>query len=171
MRCIDFCDAEAYCRWTDKHLCYDRASLGNQGPSGVPPEWLLGCTNSRATVYPWGNVAADGACNFGQTASRCVADSPTCGPHVEGGITTCKNARGVLDQLGNVAEWVFSCTFVDSEHPLQPTRCLTRGGGYDDPPQACSFERTISADSRTPSLGFRCCSDLTAAEQVKVATQ
>jgi formylglycine-generating enzyme required for sulfatase activity len=168
IRCVDFCDAQAYCAWSGKHLCYDRSQLGNQGPVGMAQEWLLACTNSRTTVYPWGDEATAGDCNFGQTADHCVAVDYVCGPRSEGANTNCKSARGVVHLLGNVSEWTYLCGFINPEQPLEPTGCVTRGGAYDDAPQACSAQRTVPADARAPSLGFRCCADLTAAEQLRV---
>jgi formylglycine-generating enzyme required for sulfatase activity len=170
MRCVDFCDAEAYCRWAGKHLCYDRSALGNQGPSGYPREWLVACSNSRQTVYPWGDDEADNACNTGQSADACITTaSPTCGPHAAGQGNACVNQHGIQDLLGNVAEWTFSCTFVQAERPLEPAKCLTRGGGYDDELRACDQEANLASDARLPSLGFRCCDDLSASEELAVS--
>jgi sulfatase modifying factor 1 len=169
MRCVDFCDAEAYCRWAGKHLCYDRGALGTQGPAGYPREWLVACSNGRSTVYPWGDDAAESACNTGQTADACISANPTCGPHAAGQGSACVNQQGIQDLIGNVAEWTFSCTFVDPEQPLEPSKCLTRGGGYDDQLGSCDQEGTILSNTRLPSLGFRCCADLTVSEDLIVS--
>jgi formylglycine-generating enzyme required for sulfatase activity len=167
MRCVDFCEAEAFCRWAGKHLCYDAAGLGVQGPRGFPQEWLLACTNQMTTRYPWGTDTKD-VCNTGQDAEACLGASGTCGPVTVGQKSDCSTPRGVVDLLGNVSEWVFSCNFVDSTRPLEPSPCLTRGGGYDAALQACDIESTIAGDARQPSLGFRCCANLTSAEELLV---
>jgi sulfatase modifying factor 1 len=167
MRCVDFCEAEAFCRWAGKHLCYDSSGIGVQGPRGLPQEWLLACSNQMATRYPWGNDD-ESHCNVGETTDACVDVSATCGPVTVGRNTRCSTPDGILDLLGNVSEWVFSCNFVDPDAPVDPIRCLTRGGGYDDPLRGCDWETTIASDTRKPSLGFRCCSDLSQPEQALV---
>lgn len=169
MRCVDFCEAEAYCRWAKKRLCYDTSAIGIQGPRVFPLEWPLACSNQFTTRYPWGNDAAN-RCNSGQTPDDCIGVSATCGAFPVGQKTNCSTPGGVMDLLGNVAEWVFSCNYVDSAKPLEPTACLTRGGGYDDPLQACDAERNVSSDERRPALGFRCCKDLTPEEEILVGS-
>jgi sulfatase modifying factor 1 len=167
MRCLDFCEAEAFCRFAGKRLCYDTAGLGVQGPHGFPQEWQLACTNGLTTRYPFGNPAED-VCNVGQSREACIGASATCGPLPVGQKSSCVNERGVVDLTGNVAEWVFSCNFPDDDAPTEPSGCLVRGGGYDAPLSTCDKELTIPNDTRTPSLGFRCCADLTAEEELKV---
>jgi sulfatase modifying factor 1 len=165
MRCVDFCEAEAFCRFAGKRICYDPAGLGVQGPRGFPQEWQLACTNGLSTRYPWGNPERD-VCNVGQTSSQCIGASATCGPLPVGQKAECVNERGIVDLTGNVAEWVFSCNFVDSAVPDKPPGCVARGGGYDEPLQTCQRELVIPNDTRAPSLGFRCCADLTPDEQL-----
>jgi formylglycine-generating enzyme len=164
IRCVDFCDAEAFCRWGGKHICYDLSGIGATGPRGFPQEWLLACTNGLTTRYPWGNETQV-VCNTDQMPDRCIGQQATCGAYQVDKKPDCKNARGTSDLLGNVAEWVFACNFVDSEDPPGPTGCLVRGGGYDGPLAPCDLEQTLFNDTRTPSLGFRCCADLTPAEE------
>jgi formylglycine-generating enzyme required for sulfatase activity len=168
IRCVDFCDAEAFCHWAGKRLCYDGTGLGFQGPRGVPKEWFDVCTNDLTTIFPWGDDAEAGRCNTRGAMEPCLSASATCGPLTVGQSDSCSTASGVRDLLGNVSEWVFSCNLVMESRPLEPTGCLTRGGGHDAPLQTCSAEKTIPSDTRLPSLGFRCCADLTAAEQVLV---
>jgi sulfatase modifying factor 1 len=168
MRCVDFCEAQAFCRWAGKHICYDTGGLGVQGPHMGAQEWQLACTNGLTTRYPWGNDVED-YCNVGQTAAQCIGASATCGPLPVGQKTNCVNRRGILDLAGNVGEWVFSCNFPDSAKPLEPTACLIRGGGYDGPLKTCDSEANVKNDTRTPSVGFRCCADLTAEEQLLVS--
>jgi formylglycine-generating enzyme required for sulfatase activity len=165
MRCVDFCEAEAFCRWADKHLCYDADGLGAQGPRGNPQEWRLACTNQMTTRYPWGTEELD-VCNTGQTSNACIGASATCGPVLVGQKVDCKTPGGIVDLLGNVSEWVFSCNYVVSP---EPTGCLTRGGGYDDPLLACEAETTLRNSVRKPSLGFRCCANLTPGEEEEIA--
>ncbi len=169
MRCVDFCDAEAFCEWAGKHLCYDYSALGTQGPRNNAEEWQLACSNGFTSRFPWGNAAESG-CNVGQTRDDCVGPDGTCGPSLVGDSRSCVNEHGVVDLLGNVAEWVFSCNFVDPHAPAGPTGCMTRGGGYDMPLAPCDVENIRSNDTRAPDLGFRCCADLTPAEQLSVSS-
>ena len=168
MRCVDFCEAEAYCRWAKKRLCHDSSAFGTQGPRVFPREWVQTCSNQSTTVYPWGNDAAD-YCNTGQMPpDDCISTTGNCGAAPVGQMTNCSTPGGVMDLTGNVAEWVYSCNHFDSSASLEPTGCLTRGGGYDAPLQACDHERTIPNDSREPALGFRCCTDLAPDEEALV---
>ncbi|MGC4088082.1 MAG: SUMF1/EgtB/PvdO family nonheme iron enzyme [Polyangiaceae bacterium] len=168
IRCVDFCDAEAFCRWAGKRLCYDGSGLGTQAPRGVPKEWNDACSNGLSTIYPWGNDGAAEHCNTSKMGAACVNGGGSCGPLAVGQSPACSTASGVKDLLGNVAEWVFSCNYVDPTRPLEPTGCLTRGGSYAVPLQTCNVESTLANDTRTAELGFRCCADLTAAEQLLV---
>jgi formylglycine-generating enzyme required for sulfatase activity len=167
MRCVDWCEAEAYCRYAGKHLCRDYAALGTHGPRPPEREWLIACSNAHTTIFPWGNAAEHARCNARQSASSCGSTSGTCGAWPAGSNDECSTPEGVKDLTGNVAEWVFSCDLSGSDTP-QPTGCLTRGGAYDEPPLACGDERIVPNDTRLPTLGFRCCDVLTAAETVLV---
>jgi formylglycine-generating enzyme len=164
IRCVDFCDAEAFCSWSGKHLCYDTTGIGTTGPRGFPQEWLLACTNGLTTRYPWGNET-QAVCNTNQRPDSCIGQQATCGAYQVDKKLDCENARGATDLLGNVAEWVFACNFIDPDDAPGPTGCLARGGGYDEPLASCDLDRTLLNDTRTPSLGFRCCADLTPAEE------
>ena len=168
MRCVDFCDAEGFCRWSGKHLCHSTDAFGVQGPRGTVREWLLACSNALSTAYPWGNEPGSQLCNTGQTADNCITSRAVCGALPVGEKAQCRNASGVSDLLGNVAEWVFSCNLVGPDQE-EPTGCLVRGGGYDAPLQACVEEATLQNDTRLPSLGFRCCADLTPDEELLIS--
>jgi formylglycine-generating enzyme required for sulfatase activity len=80
----------------------------------------------------------------------------------------CATKNGVVDLLGNVGEWVYSCNFIDETDPA-PTGCMVHGGGYDRELSSCGDEATIASDTREPSLGFRCCADLSREEEAVVA--
>ena len=163
IRCVDFCDAEAFCQYAGKRLCYG-GGTALQGPRGFPREWVLACTNGLETVYPWGDDATGGDCNVGAPP-----DCVDCGAYVVGHQQLCRNANGVTDLLGNIAEWTFSCNFVPVGQESTPSGCMVRGGGFDQPLQACSGEAVVPNDSRRGNLGFRCCSDLTTDEVLAIA--
>lgn len=167
MRCVDFCEAEAFCHWANKHLCHSTDAFGVQGPRLAVREWLLACSNSLTTAYPWGGDPDAARCNTGQMADNCITSRAVCGPLAVGEKSQCKTPNGISDILGNVAEWVFSCNLITPEQMNAPTGCLVRGGGYDDPLQACVEETTMQNDTRLPSLGFRCCDQLTPDEELQ----
>lgn len=170
MRCVDFCEAEAFCRWSGKHLCHATDTLGVQGPRGAVREWMTACTNGFTSVYPWGNDAGEpGRCNTEQATSGCITSRAVCGALPPGEKSSCTTPGGVADLLGNVAEWVFSCNLVDPSQASAPTGCMTLGGGYDSGLSACNVERIIENDTRSPSLGFRCCDDLTLDEALQLS--
>ena len=171
MRCVDFCDAEAFCRWSGKHLCHATDALGVQGPRGPVREWMTACTNGFTTVYPWGSEAGSDSerCNTGQSATSCITSRAVCGALPGGEKSKCTTPGGVVDLLGNVAEWVFSCNLLDANPRQTPTGCMVLGGGYDDALDACNIESTLRNDTRSPSLGFRCCADLTLDEELQLS--
>jgi formylglycine-generating enzyme required for sulfatase activity len=167
MSCVDFCEAEAYCRWAGKHLCHAGDIYGVQGPRGEPQESLLACSNSLATRYPWGD-AEDDRCNTGQTEESCITTFGVCGALPVGAKRGCTTASGIADLLGNVAEWVFSCNLILTDEGRAPTGCQIRGGGYDSPLKDCTWQVTMPNDTRLPSVGFRCCADLSPEERLVV---
>jgi sulfatase modifying factor 1 len=162
IRCIDFCDAEAFCRSHGKNLCYDFQTIGTGGPRGYTREWRIACTNDLTTVYPWGDDPDERRCQTGQTQNGCSDNA--CGPTTVGQRSRCSDSSGVLDLIGNVAEWTYACTAFDPKHPS----CLVRGGSYVDLQKGCDAERSISNDNRPPDVGFRCCEDLDATERAKL---
>ena len=61
--CVDWCDADAYCRWAGKHLCQKPgggtvASVMAKDAS----EWVVACTGDGAGKYPYGATATAGKC-------------------------------------------------------------------------------------------------------------
>jgi len=164
MRCIDFCDAQAFCRWEGKELCHQEDNLGLKEPSGKGSEWFMACTNTTTTVYPWGDDASEHHCNTGQTADSCTKQTRTCGVERGGEYSQCVTKTGVYDLLGNVDEWIYGCNSFAPADPSSPRECLTKGGGYDATVESCRLERTLPNDTRLPGLGFRCCAALTGPE-------
>ncbi|MFT3924000.1 MAG: SUMF1/EgtB/PvdO family nonheme iron enzyme [Myxococcales bacterium] len=168
IRCVDWCDAEAYCRWAGKRLCFDNSQYGTQIPRNMAREWTFACNNGETTQYPWGTDYAGNICNADQSSESTVA--------VERGVTNsgwnvdCVNERGARDLLGNVAEWTYGCNITVPEgNGVRP--CLTKGGSYDDPLMACVDELTLPNDTRSPQVGFRCCASLTPEEALLVTPQ
>lgn len=165
IRCVDWCEADAYCHWAGKRLCYDFGLSGVQVPRDKPREWREACSNRQSTAYPWGTTPKSGYCNAAQSGESCQIAGSYCLAYPVQAWVECKTRSNIYDMLGNVAEWVYSCVPQDPELADLPTGCLTLGGGYDKPLQACQGEDTVPNDTRAPDLGFRCCSDLTPDEE------
>jgi sulfatase modifying factor 1 len=170
IRCVDWCDAEAFCRSAGEALCHDSNAGGAFEPEGSWPEWRLACTNSYATAFPWGDEPPPGQlCNVDQEALGCgAAGSNVCGPSLVGQFEDCRSDRGAADLIGNVAEWVFMCDRTDTPE-LPDTACRAIGGSYAGTMAAATCSGMASGaypkNTRSPDLGFRCCSGLSPAER------
>ncbi len=153
---IDADAAAGACAEAGKRLCTDE-------------EWLRACQGPRATLYPWGDDAAPGACNdaraqhpaveyFGtaepwiwsELGNPCILQVPA-GLQTSGAHPACVTSEGAFDMVGNLHEWTAAAegTF--------------RGGFFVDTVlngPGCSYA-TVAHD-RTHwdySTGFRCCAD------------
>lgn len=144
--CVDWCDAYAFCRWADKHLCGavgGGTSSDRQRTDPNKDEWYRACTNgSAARAYPYGTMFDANACNAGNKGDlTTVPAKTTC----EGGVP------GLFDMSGNASEWSDSCS---------PGGCAERGGDFGDTEAldvACTAAVTEPPLTRRFQLGFRCC--------------
>jgi formylglycine-generating enzyme len=149
VRCVDWCEAAAYCKWAGKRLC----------KVGATDEWAIACSNGYAQEYPYDRSAPQLPCNYGQTC-------PGCGPFPADQDQRCRPAPGSpLNLGGNVEEWVDAC---DAGHGQESAYCGARGGSYisKEPQLQCSD--VTGGDlifRRNAWLGFRCCQDLTFEEE------
>jgi formylglycine-generating enzyme required for sulfatase activity len=177
IRCVDWCDAEAFCRRAGAHLCHDSNTGGSLEPWGYPAEWRLACTNSYETAYPWGSEeerTPDGTCNV-LSDHGCGYGAPTtisCGPTIKGLYRDCTSKNGAQDLIGNVAEWIFLCARSLSDGTAAASspdgECKVFGGSYAQSlTHATCSALNLSEPKRTraPDLGFRCCTDLGAEER------
>jgi formylglycine-generating enzyme required for sulfatase activity len=151
--CVDFCDAVAYCAWSQKRLCGARGGQPlDKKQTGLiaDDEWYLACTDAApGRAYPYGE-------NFDQEACATNRQAP-----VEvGSLDSCRTDSGIFDMSGNLAEWSSACS--DSEESF----CLTRGGSYAEtdpaglscvPPDPAVF--AVAPDVERPTIGIRCCKD------------
>lgn len=169
IRCVDWCDAEAYCRWSGKRLCYDKL-MGTQVPRNKPREWYYACTNSDKTAFPWPGSGQDSDCIVEQNAQALPMAER--GPYAADFSMSCASELGVRNLIGNVAEWTYGCNFTGNSQDIgKVTPCLTRGGSYNQRLRSCIDDRVLPNDTRDPDLGFRCCEDLDVAESLKVSGQ
>lgn len=77
---VDWCDAYAFCAWSNKRLCTSQEFSG-------------ACSDLSGRLYPYGDLPEDGACNVDSTSATAVGSRAKCGQ------------RGVYDLVGNVSEW------------------------------------------------------------------
>lgn len=146
---VDWCDAYAYCQYVGKRLCGNAAS-------GVPgafadnaavarSEWLAACTKGGENAYPYGAQERPNACNTTAADDAGAILDVGAKRFCEGGYT------GVMDLVGNVAEWVDLC---------DQSQCATMGGSYSFPTNAVVSCRTVAGHGRLEAfadIGFRCC--------------
>jgi len=142
---IDWCDADAYCRWAGKRLCggLDGAPLEPHGYG----EWMEVCTGGGKWPYPYGPTYDPTACHTeagidGQTAA---VGTPTC----EGGYP------GVFDMVGNVFEWQDNCN-----NPTVGGSCPLYGASFQDGAlSSCDQHFGAGRYLSGSIIGFRCCRD------------
>jgi hypothetical protein len=153
VRCIDWCDAYAYCASVGKRLC--GSSEGGSMPfdataDDASDQWYAACSHHGALTYPYGEDYDPKAC-WG-------ADNPVPGtltvksaPQCEGGY------EGVFDLSGGMAEWVDSC----SADKGPTDACRIRGGSMSATAEQQRCDRYDATPRSTTSnyIGFRCCAD------------
>ena len=146
---VDWCDAYAYCQYVGKRLCGNAASgvPGAFTDTGVVArsEWLAACTKGGENAYPYGAQERPNACNTtGADDAGAILDVGA-KRFCEGGYT------GVMDLVGNVAEWIDLC---------DQSQCATMGGSYSFPTSGIVACRTVAGHCRLEAfadIGFRCC--------------
>jgi formylglycine-generating enzyme required for sulfatase activity len=164
IRCVDWCEADAFCRWAGKRLCFITNDFTfNLTPTGQRDEWGLACSAGGTQAYAF-NPSTPTACNIAQS-SICVNDNAAgCGPYEEMnlGLADCRPADGYpMNLAGNVAEWVDLCNTTST-----PPNCRTAGGAYNSSLSevACTTQLWEPLNHRDETLGLRCCASLTASE-------
>jgi formylglycine-generating enzyme required for sulfatase activity len=147
--CVDWCDAQAYCKAMGKRLCGARS--GGPATYGDPStgEWRTACGG----VYPYGSTYQAHVCN---DQGMSVAGEAPVGS-LPGCVVTYGDA-GVYDLSGNVAEWEDSC----SGQTGATDTCRTRGGSFRDTAAALTCDAVptppLQRQAVSASVGFRCCS-------------
>lgn len=151
MRCVDWCQAHAYCQWTGKRLC---GYLEDKNGKNYD-EWGYACSNKETTKYPYGDEAKPGECadeTWAKTKNDPIRELP---PAKD--LSTCHGIGDpfelIFDMSGSVLEWINACP--------EGNACLVRGGcmGYPATENSCGFSGKVRRREQNPTIGFRCCGD------------
>jgi hypothetical protein len=150
-------------------LCGGNINGSFDVPDGLMDEWGASCSLSGAD-YPTGITPVLGQCNVGLEAGLCASYlHESCGPEDVNSPTGCTSPSGAVHMVGNVSEWVDLCSPPD---PDAGTRCQTRGGSFagnlTDPDETCYNPGNAAMRDPDPTIGFRCCAYLSAAEQALI---
>jgi formylglycine-generating enzyme required for sulfatase activity len=153
---VNWCDADAYCRWAGKRLCGKiggGSTLTAEATDPTKSQWYNACTAGGTRKYPYGNTYSATACNGkdrGVGATMPVGASSGC----VGGFPW------LFDMSGNVQEYDDTCRPGPNPTPDWDL-CAVRGGSYGDDASklgcAPSGPFQTARGSGSPGWGFRCC--------------
>ena len=145
VRCVDWCDAYAYCDAMGKHLC-GRIGGGplrseTEEDTELHDQWYHACTSNGLNQWAYGNEYEPEACNSVPLAE--VASMPGC-------QSSEPQYAGVYDLCGSAEEWTRTCS--ESEESCRKRSVAASDTGMDCVSNEVSWRRTPDADT-----GFRCC--------------
>ncbi|MDF2695366.1 MAG: Serine/threonine kinase [Labilithrix sp.] len=152
--CVDWCDADSFCRWAGKRLCghISGGAINDTGNDYRHPDkdqWYRACGRPEQLAYPYGNTGMGTACNG--------TEQPGSGVVAVGSLAACTGGHaGMVDMSGNASEWEDSCSGPTGVADL----CKCRGGSWRNAVAAlrCDSYALASRNVRDVDIGFRCCS-------------
>ncbi len=136
---VSYAEAESFCKWAGKRLPTEE-------------EWEVAASGGQPQRYPWGEEFIEG---YAVTKEKGVTGPTMVGAHPDG-----KSAYGVLDMIGNVAEWTSSTT-PDTQDP-ERTVHIAKGGCFFHGVASCAIASRFTDVTGTLQLvgyGFRCVID------------
>lgn len=150
-------EAQRACEMAGKRLCYDS-------------EWWRACAGRKKTIYPYGTVHREGACNedrklhpmlelYGENAGPEIwYVAPMNNPAINqqpgtiartGSRRGCVTDQGLFDMVGNVHEWT-----------NDPAGTFLGGTYSTKNALGCQYKTTAHGfDYHDYSTGFRCCAE------------
>ncbi len=167
IRGVDWCDADAFCRWAGKRLCrsvegkpitwQDFTATDKDFPP-LSSEWGVACSSGGQYKYTYGNEPQPGVCADPTSAptSNVPPDLPA------GGLPGCQSPdpafAGVYDLSGHIREWEDACEASTGKDDF----CLVRGEGLtrDAKHQLCLVGDIRPRANADFSNGIRCCADV-----------
>jgi len=148
---VDFCDAQAYCRWARQRLCGKIGGGENayaDFADATKSQWYNACSVGGTRTYPYGATYQGSSCNgadYGKGAPIAPGEAAPC----EGGYPSLR------DMSGNVWEWEDSC----EGSAGAADSCRIRGGSFSQSAAAlgCDADSALARNTTGKSVGFRCC--------------
>ena len=147
MNCVVWAQAQTFCNWVGGRLCTEA-------------EWEKAARGTEGVKYPWGNEEL--SCDFAVHGNGC--GEGTTWP--VGSKPAGASPYGLLDMLGNVAEWTadwYGNGYYDqspSDNPQGPEygfKRVVRGGAYLTSNCRASDRLNSPATNLSVSRGIRCC--------------
>lgn len=172
--CVNWCDADAYCRSVGKYLCRAGSLDGNNaGPVKNPvtpggSQWVIACSNDGAQGYPYGAMGLPGVC----VDKKYVSSTPGVQPVMSAAMCQV-GTTGIYDMSGNASEWQDDCVAATAAATTpaelgKADECDAYGGAVssDYPDTSCTAAAGVSDTQAhftraqvAPDNGFRCCAD------------
>jgi ELWxxDGT repeat protein len=154
--CVDWCDADAYCRWAGKHLCGSTqggsGSFNDVGDPGLD-QWMNACSAGGTLAYPYGNTYVAGTCvddTYGDASQSLQPVLAATG--CQGGFP------GIYGMSGNAIEWEDACTGTAGGSDTCPLRGGDATGSSTS--LACTAYGYNSRSFAYATFGFRCCGEV-----------
>jgi formylglycine-generating enzyme len=155
VRCIDWCDAKAYCLSVGKRLCGKigggSLSIGDSDDA-AKSQWTRACAGTGSVfVWAYGATAVNGRCNTSESNIR--------DPVQSGSLMDCFGSElGLFDMSGNVGEWEDACELTAGSS----ANCLIRGGSFEHVVSDTRCDQGLlgtMSETRFEDVGIRCCKD------------
>jgi formylglycine-generating enzyme required for sulfatase activity len=161
IRCVDWCDAAAFCGWAGKRLCGSIGSGSNAFNKPTDPdenEWFRACSQAGTRDFPYADIFNEMACIGAEYDGNPAVEPGKDYPRDVGSTASCEGGfPGLFDMSGNVEEWEGSCNGSNSKDDA----CLTRGGAFThlEGDLMCASNVGTTRGTNSIIIGFRCCAD------------